>query len=68
MSIALTSIATLAAGPVTMLGLIPLLAIGMSYYRYQSVDPEGRPIDATKVSGSQFSLFIRSHTQTILIK
>ncbi|XP_037037107.1 glucose dehydrogenase [FAD, quinone] [Bradysia coprophila] len=49
MSFALTSIASLAAGPVTMLGLIPILAIGMNYYRYQSVDPEGRPIDATKI-------------------
>lgn len=50
MSFALTSLASLAAGPVTMLGLIPILAIGMNYYRYQSVDPEGRPIDADKVS------------------
>ncbi len=50
MSFALTSIASLAAGPMTMLSLIPILAIGMNYYRYQSVDPEGRPIEATKVS------------------
>lgn len=57
MSFALTTIAsfltkagTLAAGPVTMLSLIPLFAIGMNFYRYQSVDPEGRPIEASKVS------------------
>lgn len=38
-----------AAAPVTALGLIPILAIGMNFYRYQSVDPEARPIDAQKV-------------------
>lgn len=61
MSFAFTSIASflttagsLAAGPVTMLSLIPLLAIGMNYYRYQSVDPEGRPIEATKVSTNPY--------------
>lgn len=46
----LTTAGTLAAGPVTILSLIPLLAIGMNYYRYQSIDPEGRPIEASKVS------------------
>lgn len=40
---------SLLAAPVTVLSLIPLLAIGINYYRYQSVDPEGRPIDAEKV-------------------
>lgn len=50
MSFALSSLASLAAGPVTMLSLIPIFAIGLNYYRYQSVDPEGRPIEATKVS------------------
>lgn len=46
----LTTAGTLAAGPVTMLSLIPLLAIGVNYYRYQSVDPEGRPVEASKVT------------------
>lgn len=41
---------SLLAAPVTVLSLIPLLAIGINYYRYQSVDPEGRPIDAERVS------------------
>lgn len=40
---------SLLAAPVTVLSFIPLLAIGINYYRYQSVDPEGRPIDAEKV-------------------
>lgn len=39
----------LLAAPVTALGLIPLLALGINYYRYQTIDPEGRPIDAEKV-------------------
>lgn len=52
----LATAGTLAAGPVTMLSLIPLLAIGMNYYRYQSVDPEGRPIEATKVSVTSLCL------------
>lgn len=51
---ALTSLSTfltsgLVAGPVTALSLIPLIAIGMNFYRYQSVDPEARPIEAQKV-------------------
>lgn len=54
MSFALSSISTfltggLAAAPVTALSLIPLIAIGMNFYRYQSVDPEARPIEAQKV-------------------
>lgn len=51
---ALTSIfATggLLSGPVTALGLIPLLALGINFYRYQNVDPEARPIDAQRVNG-----------------
>lgn len=36
------------------LSLIPLLALGLNYYRYQSIDPEGRPIDAEKVNKSAF--------------
>lgn len=43
------STGSLLAAPVTALSLIPLLALGINYYRYQSVDPEGRPIDAQKV-------------------
>lgn len=39
----------LVAAPLTAISLIPLLAIGINYYRYQSVDPEARPIDADKV-------------------
>lgn len=45
------STGTLLAAPVTTaLSLIPLLALGINYYRYLSVDPEGRPIDAQKVN------------------
>lgn len=40
---------TLVAAPLTALSIIPLLAIGINFYRYQSVDPEARPFDAEKV-------------------
>lgn len=41
----------MAFGPMTsLLGVIPLLAIGMNLYRYQSLDPEGRVKEATFVS------------------
>lgn len=43
------STGTLLAAPVTALSLIPILALGINYYRYQSIDPEGRPIDAERV-------------------
>ena len=46
------STGSLLAAPVTALSLIPILALGINYYRYQSIDPEGRPIDAQKVSSN----------------
>lgn len=45
-----TSIASVTASPVTLLGMLPLIAIGLNYYRYTSVDPESHPIDTTTVS------------------
>lgn len=45
-----TSIASLTASPVTLLSMIPLVAIGLQYYRYTTVDPESHPIDAPVVS------------------
>lgn len=56
MSFAFSSISSLLAStgglvvaPMTALTLLPLIAIGMNFYQYQSVDPEARPIDATQV-------------------
>lgn len=46
----LFSTGSLLNAPVSALSLIPLLAIGINYYRSQSDNPEGRPIDAQKVS------------------
>lgn len=49
-----TSLAAVAGGlthsPIAILSLIPLIAVGLNYYRYQSVDPESRIVDATTVS------------------
>lgn len=45
-----SSIATLTSSPLTLIGMIPLVAIGLNYYRYTSVDPESAPIDAPVVS------------------
>lgn len=45
-----SSIASITASPVTLLGMLPLIAIGLNYYRYTSVDPESHPIDTTTVS------------------
>lgn len=57
MSLAISSISSLlvttgglVAAPMTALGLLPLIVIGMNYYRYNTVDPEARPIDASVVS------------------
>lgn len=44
-----TSFASLATSPVTLLSLIPLMTIGLNYYRYNNVDPESNPIDAPEV-------------------
>ncbi|XP_058447544.1 glucose dehydrogenase [FAD, quinone] [Malaya genurostris] len=49
MALGLASIAAVAGGithtPIALLTLIPLIAVGVNYYRYQSVDPESKPID-----------------------
>lgn len=45
-----SSIASVTASPVTLLSMIPLIAIGLNYYRYTNVDPESHPIDTTTVS------------------
>lgn len=34
----------------SLLGMIPLLAIGMNYYRYQSIDPENKVQEPQMVS------------------
>lgn len=42
----------MAFGTITsLLGMIPLLAIGMNYYRYQTVDPENKVQEPSVVSG-----------------
>lgn len=58
--VGLTSLLTkgLTAAPITAVGLIPLLALGINFYRYQSVDPEGRPIDAQQVCMQNHSFFL----------
>lgn len=34
------ALVSLAPSPITVLGLIPLLALGITYFRYQQYDPE----------------------------
>lgn len=47
----LSSIVTAGAlTPIAIMTLIPLIAIGMNYYRYQSYDPESKIIDTPYVS------------------
>lgn len=62
------STGSLLAAPVTALSLIPLLALGINYYRYQSIDPEGRPIDAQKVRRRIFLCFFFFYCIFISIK
>lgn len=45
-----SSIASLTASPVTLLGMIPIIAIGLNYFQYTNIDPESAPIDAQNVS------------------
>lgn len=40
----------------SLLGMIPLLAIGMNYYRYQNVDPENKVQEPQVVSFSYFGI------------
>lgn len=44
------ALASLAPSPITVLGLIPLLALGITYFRYQQFDPESYITDANTVS------------------
>lgn len=45
----------------SLLGMIPLLAIGMNYYRYQNVDPENK-VQEPQVVRSQKEYFKRAYT------
>ena len=45
-----SSIAAITSSPVTLLSMIPLVAIGLNYYRYTNSDPESHPIDVPVVS------------------
>lgn len=45
-----STLGTIASSPMTLLGIFPLLAVGLNYYRYTDVDPESAPIDAPVVS------------------
>lgn len=36
--------------PLTIVGLLPLFAIGLTYMRYSSIDPESHPIEVKRVS------------------
>lgn len=44
------ALASLAPSPITVLGLIPLLALGITYFRYQQYDPESYITDINAVS------------------
>lgn len=44
------ALATLAPSPITVLGLIPLLALGITYFRYQQYDPESYITEVNAVS------------------
>lgn len=45
-----STIASISSSPVTLLSMIPLIAVGLNYYRYSEIDPESPPIDAPVVS------------------
>jgi len=49
----------------SLLGMIPLLAIGMNFYRYQSVDPENKVQEPTVVSCNH-PIPIKSHPSNII--
>jgi hypothetical protein len=58
MSLALFAPLTSLAGgivtsPLAFLSLLPLVAVGINYFRYNNVDPETGPVDAVNVSISQ---------------
>lgn len=50
----LAQVANFAVGiggnPLAIAGLLPLFAIGLTYMRYSSFDPESHPADAKRVS------------------
>lgn len=46
----ISTLASISSSPITLLSMIPLLAVGLNYYRYANVDPESAPIDAPVVS------------------
>ena len=53
-----SSIAAITSSPVTLLSMIPLVAIGLNYYRYTNADPESHPIDVPVVSDAILNIFV----------
>lgn len=47
---ALATLGGLAPSPLTVLGILPLLALGITYFRYQQYDPESYVTDVGTVS------------------
>lgn len=43
-------VSALATGSILGWGMVPLIAIGMAYYQYNSADPESHPTNAREVS------------------
>lgn len=46
----LITLGGLAPSPVTIISLLPLLAVGITLFRYQTVDPESHPLNVVNVS------------------
>lgn len=46
----LSTLGGITAAPVAFLSLIPLLMVGMNYFRYYNYDPEAKVIDTSYVS------------------
>lgn len=74
----ISTLASISASPITLLGMIPLIAVGINFYRYTDVDPESAPIDAPVVSElsncitNQLSMFslsfqLRRHYDFIVV-
>lgn len=60
------ALASLAPSPITVLGLIPLLALGITYFRYQQFDPESYITEVNAVSIVTYALFMLAIVRTMV--
>lgn len=55
------------ATPMTIIGLVPIFAAGLTFLRYINYDPEAHPKDAPRVSTHKKTLFLNGTNGKLMV-